>query len=299
MKIAYVTTNYNWNSYSTLRCAYECLINLGIETRLFFEKCDEIYNYDQIWLMSTGLYLNDDEFKKAQGKVVSFGLSEPCDIVPEKYHNCHVYCSNDLITSIILNNYNDSRSISFRLSNFGYKRCYWFPTSADQRYHHKINIPKCYDVIFLGIGEGHPTGRIPVIDELRNNGINIATFGNGWPKHPMNFGRIESDDIITKINQSKIMLDIATENSSLGRRIFEAMSCGTAAITRKRKDVEKMFVENKEIILYSNYSEISDKIKYMLSNQELLDTVSKNGMLACHTRHDMSVRIKELLDYLK
>jgi spore maturation protein CgeB len=282
MKIAYVTTKYNWESFSTLRCGYETLKNFGLNVDIFFDKHPSIFEYDQIWLMSSGIYLTDIEFAQTKGKVISFGLSEPCDIAIEKRKNCHIYCSND---------YKISQKIG----------CYWFPTSADLRYHKNLKLNKHIDVLFIGIGNGHPNfpNRLKVVESIRDSGIRVEVYGDNWPKHIDNHSRINGIELIEKINQSNLMLDVTTSESSMARRIFEGLSCGTAILTLNRDDIKQLFVQDKEIFLYSCLDEIPSKIKEILEDKKNIERVSTNGQKRCIIEHDISHRIKKLLSYIE
>lgn len=277
-----MTSNYNWDCYSTLRCGYETLKRMGLDVDLFFQLEDpRQLNYDQIWLMSTAYYLTDTQYQQTKGKVVSFGLSEPCKVHPEKYKNCDVYCTNDFCVSKAL----------------GY---YWFPTSCDARYHKKLNLDKVNDVVFIGLGQ-HPVvkNRIQIVRQLRDEGISVKVFGAAWPKHPDNCGEVRGENLIMEINKARLMLDISTESSPLPRRIFEGLCCGTTVLTHNRSDVQKLFDVGKEILTYASLEDLVEKVKTIVGNHQLLEQVGQNGRERCLRDHDITCRIKSLVRYLK
>ena len=282
MKIAYVTTDYNWDSFSTLRCGFETLKNMGVDTDIFFQKDPNIFEYDQIWLMSTTHYLTYEEYKNTTSKVISFGLSEPTRMCgPEKRNNCDVYCTNDLATSKKLG-------------------CYWFPTSCDKRYHKKLNLSKTSDVVFIGQAT-HPAtkNRVQIIEQLRAEDMKVKVFGPRWPEHPDNYGAISGDVLIEEINKSRLMLDIAREDSSLTRRIFEGLCCGTAVLTYDRADVRELFEIGVEILGCSSNRNLIEKVKLITNNHQLLEQVGQKGRERCLKEHDITHRIEALLQYLR
>jgi glycosyltransferase involved in cell wall biosynthesis len=64
------------------------------------------------------------------------------------------------------------------------------------------------------------------------------------------------------------------------RRIFEGMSCKKMVITDRLpsdKRLDTIFIEDKEIILYSSKEEALEKIKYYLNNTEEREKIAESG----------------------
>jgi hypothetical protein len=64
------------------------------------------------------------------------------------------------------------------------------------------------------------------------------------------------------------------------RRIFEGMSCKKLVITdrlSKSKQLDKIFIEDKEIVFYDSEKEALEKIKYYLNNSKEREIIAKNG----------------------
>lgn len=279
MKIEYVTVDCNWDSYSSMRCGFEFLRGEVERATLSIDKIDLDVSFDQLWLMGSGIQLTDDEFRKCEGKtVISFVLSAPCVFTKEKQKNCHIFCVNDLKTSIDLG-------------------CYWFPTFMDKKYHFKMNVPKVNDVMFMGIATHSDQCRQEVIGNLRKEGVRVVVYGVGWPPHPDNHSPITGKNLIEEINRSWLVLDLATEKSSMSHRIFEGLGCGTAVITKDRSDIRKMFQKG-EILLYETREEVIKIIKSVIQQRKLLVEIGGRGRDRCLREHEVTVRIKELMAYI-
>jgi spore maturation protein CgeB len=117
------------------------------------------------------------------------------------------------------------------------------------------------------------------IDTLKNKGINIATFGQGWE----NGSRVSQADLIKIYNQSKISLDMSfasrdSKISSTKGRDFEVPGCGSLLLTKDTKEIAEYFVPGEEIITYEDANDAAEKIKYYLSNEDEREKIAKKDM---------------------
>ena len=83
----------------------------------------------------------------------------------------------------------------------------------------KLDVPLAYDVTFIGQPHG---SRRATIAALREEGIDVQTWGNGWQN-----GRLSQEEMIRRFNQSRINLNLA--NSSLARPAGPGARLGAAA----------------------------------------------------------------------
>lgn len=81
------------------------------------------------------------------------------------------------------------------------------------------------------------------------------------------------------------------------RRIFEGMSCRKLVITDRlaeNKHLNKIFIEDKEIVLYDTKEEALEKIKYYLTHTKERELIAENGyrkVIDCFTT-------KNIVDYV-
>lgn len=279
---------YNWNSFPTTRATYETLQALGHEVTLFNKNMKpqiDYNNYDQVWLVGTGTKLTKAEYKKIEALVIALGLSDPNLYSAEHMLNCDVYITNDLKT------YKNHKKL---------KPIFYNPTSCDKRYHRTLQLKKTTDILTFGVGKHKFIPfRNKVVNELRKLGFRVKVFGRDWDKHPDTHDFIEGQQLIEEINKAKILLDITTRATALGHRVFEGSACGVPVMTIYREDLIKMFQPGEEIFTYYDTRDLINKLKCLLPAKKLLAKVGQNAQHRCYRDHDITIRIKNLLNYLQ
>ena len=121
-----------------------------------------------------------------------------------------------------------------------------------------------FDVVSSMYGD-----RGEIIPYLRNNLGSSFYLKN-------NLKDIENGDLY---RNGKIVFQKA-RYGEVTRRIFEGMSCKKLVITDRlnsNKRLEDMFVEDKEIILYSSKEESLEKIQFYLNNVDERNRIAENG----------------------
>lgn len=81
------------------------------------------------------------------------------------------------------------------------------------------------------------------------------------------------------------------------RRIFEGMSCRKLVITdrlAKNKQLDEIFIENKEIVFYDTKEEALEKINYYLHNPKERELIANNG----YNKVVESFTTKNIVDYV-
>lgn len=180
-----------------------------------------------------------------------------------------------------------------------------------------------YDVSF--VGGYHPT-RAWVINKLKKAGINVHTFGYGWPN-----GRIEFNEIVNIFNKSKINLNLSNnDNYSLTylfsndnlldllkkikrlifsyflndrktremvkARHFEINACGGFQLSYYVEGLEKHYQIGNEIAIYNSVEDMIEKINYYLMHEEERKKIAKQGYLRTLRYHTMEKRLSDLFD---
>jgi len=158
-----------------------------------------------------------------------------------------------------------------------------------------INFPKIYDVSFVGRCYGI---RKKFIDRLKNYGIQIITFGQGWN----NGERLSQSDLIKIYNQSKIVLNISFSSKGntiqIKGREFEVPGCGSLLLTKDSEEISRYFVPNKEIVVYEDENDAVSKIKYYLKNETERERIAKNGYERVLKNHTYEKRFLDILNFI-
>lgn len=158
-----------------------------------------------------------------------------------------------------------------------------------------LNLPKSYDVSFVGRCND---GREGFITSLKKKGINVTTFGQGWK----NGSRVSQAELIKIYNQSKISLNMsfASRDSkilSTKGRDFEVPGCGSLLLTKDTEEIAEYFVPGKEIITYEDANDAAEKIKYYLNDEDERERIAKKGYERVMKVHTYEKRFLEIFEF--
>jgi len=179
--------------------------------------------------------------------------------------------------------------------NEGFENVFLSQWGCNHYLYRRLNLPVIYDVSF--VGRSHEQRR-EFIYSLRNEGINIETFGPGWE----NSKRVSQASLISIINKSKICLNLS--NSAIGDKIqikgrdFEVPGCGSLLFTNDSSDISEYFVPGEEIITYQDVNDAALKIKYYLKHEDERKIICKNGYNKVLREHTMEKRFLDLFEHL-
>jgi spore maturation protein CgeB len=162
-----------------------------------------------------------------------------------------------------------------------------------------------YDVCFIGIP--FPS-RVDLFEGLRD--YNLGVFGDGWTKYFMRKGQKvpsyyrgrASGEVVNKIYlSSKIVLNIHHPQSreGLNTRTFDIPACGAFEIVDYKKDVEKHFEIDKEIVAFNNVDDLKGKIDFYLKNDDLRKTIAERGKRRILNEHTWVHRANDVATALK
>lgn len=99
---------------------------------------------------------------------------------------------------------------------------------------------------------------------------------------------------------SKININITLHCIEKGasQRIFDVMAAGGFMLSNYQKELEELFIPNKEIVLYHNEEELLQLVEYYLSHEEERKEIARNGqrkVLMYHTLHKRFHRVMEIV----
>ena len=166
--------------------------------------------------------------------------------------------------------------------------------ACNQFLYRDLGLERPYDVSFLGRNHGQ---RQAFIDELRTQGIKVATFGEGWESS----GRIAQTDLIRIYNMSKIALNISFaskgETLQIKGRDFEAPGCGALLLTKNLADLDKYFVSGEEIATYEDVNDAARQITFYLKNDTKRAEMAKRGHERVVRDHTFQKRFEDLFGF--
>jgi len=106
------------------------------------------------------------------------------------------------------------------------------------------------------------------------------------------------DKMVDSINSYKIHFN-ESENDDINYRVFETMGTNTMLLTTKNENIETFFTDIVDIVTYDNSNEMLDKIEFLLQNQEMIKTISKNGYEKTILNHSFDIRAKQLIKIIE
>ena len=105
------------------------------------------------------------------------------------------------------------------------------------------------------------------------------------------------DDMVNSINSYKIHLNKTIKND-INYRVFETLGCGTCLLTNDVENINTFFTDMVDIVTYSNYNELIDKINFLNKNQHVIDEISKKGLENVLNNHTYDNRAKLFVDII-
>tara|TARA_B100001057_G_scaffold268670_1_gene268795 strand:+ start:1684 stop:2844 length:1161 start_codon:yes stop_codon:yes gene_type:complete len=103
------------------------------------------------------------------------------------------------------------------------------------------------------------------------------------------------------LKKTKILVNKHIEDTEYAgnMRLFESTGLGCLLMTDKKKDLEKLFVLDKEVVVFENSDDLISKINIYLSNKEKLLEIAKNGQKKTLSSHNYKNRVKQLDIFIK
>jgi hypothetical protein len=171
----------------------------------------------------------------------------------------------------------------------GHDQVYWLPLAASSDVHKQVDLPRIYDVGFVGnIAIAHRN--TPRSRQLKLIAENFRTndFSRFYP--PKEVGEVYS--------QSRIVFNTSIAGD-LTMRIFEGTLCGALVLTDSEKNgLNELFHVGKEIVTYNNVEDLLEKIHYYLSHDNEREQIAIAGQKRALQEHTYHHRVNKIMDYL-
>lgn len=169
----------------------------------------------------------------------------------------------------------------------------FWPEGADADFFKPRDLDFEYDVSFLGVKYGQ---RPDYIDYLKNNGINVASFGAGWENGAVPADKMPEIYAKSRINLGFSGIACSMKECCLKGRDFEVPMCGALYLTTDQPDIHRVFDTQKEVVVYNNKKDMLQKVKYLLSNPEICAKIRKNVREKCLIEHTWDKRFESVFE---
>jgi SAM-dependent methyltransferase len=160
---------------------------------------------------------------------------------------------------------------------------YWLPLACDPEIHAPVDLPKQYDLSFVG-SLSHNPRRQQLLKEL-DKAFGIHCERCWW------------DDMARVISQSRITFNNAVKND-LNMRVFEALSIGSLLVTDRApgSGLETLFHDGEDLAIYRSDSELNSVVNLYLANPLLQEQIARRGRQIVHNAHTYTHRAADLLE---
>lgn len=109
-------------------------------------------------------------------------------------------------------------------------------------------------------------------------------------------------DMYNKIYNSKITINIHTneaKNECGNIRMFEATGLKSCLLTDNKSNLLELFEKDQEVVSYNSFSELSDKLKNLKEDNNLLKKISEAGQKRTLKNHTSKIRFNEMHEQIK
>ena len=157
----------------------------------------------------------------------------------------------------------------------------WIPNAFDETIIKRLEIPKAHNIGFCG----NYVSRKPLLDQLVSSiGLHTDIFVIG-------------DKMVEAVNSYKIHFNCNISND-INYRSFETLGCGTVLMTNHNEQYTNLgFEDFKNCILYEDLNEAVEKFKYLINNEDELDSIGQTGY-EFSRKHTYTKRLEKVLSLI-
>ena len=140
--------------------------------------------------------------------------------------------------------------------------------------------------------------RAALIRRLKEEGIDVRTYGKGWPNGPI--GPDQMSDIF---GRSRIILGVGTvahttDFYTLKLRDFDATMAGALYITHRNPDLVELFAEGREIECYATINEAVRKVSFYLDHPDIAQMIGEAAARKARQYHTWEKRLTSTFSML-
>ena len=192
----------------------------------------------------------------------------------------------------------------------GLDNCIYFPFGCNEQIFRKLDVPKKYDVSF--VGTWHPY-REWIVSRIRKAGIKVAVAGYRWAD-----GEVNQDQMVNYFIQSKINLNLSNSASwdmrylvsspmaivnrlrskknveQMKARIFEVNGCGGFQLSYYVEGIANCYLPDREIVIYADVDDLIEKIRFYLKHDALRESIAEAGYNRTMQEHTFAHRFKNV-----
>ena len=168
-------------------------------------------------------------------------------------------------------------------------------------YHPLDGVPRRYDVAFVGQAY---RGRPEMIAWLRERGVDVRVWGQGWERVPAlrgcAGGFLPHAELLNVFAASKIVLGMSWTSDAkalqIKGRIFEYAAAGAFQLSTQDDRLADYFDVGREIVLYRNQEDLLEKIRHYLAHEEERTAIAGAAHARVLKEHTWTQRFEQIFD---
>ncbi len=167
----------------------------------------------------------------------------------------------------------------------------YLPEGANPELHRPFDTQKTVDVSFVGQCYGN---RPEIVQRLERQGIDVEAYGYRWPNGPLS-----TEEMIRMYSRSRVNLgfggvDRFKDSFSLKGRDFEVPMSGGLYLTEYHPELARWYDLGREVVTYTDFDDLIEKIRYLLSNPEEAEEIRKKGFRRARSEHTWEMRFEKV-----
>jgi spore maturation protein CgeB len=193
----------------------------------------------------------------------------------------------------------------------GYENVIASQWAANRYAYTKVTDQLEHDVTFVGQPHG---GRDRVVQRLREAGIDVETWGFGWPS-----GRLEHDEMVRVFSSSRINLNLSNSSepdmrlhararrfvrrikerprpSQIKGRTFEVPGSGGFLLTDRVPHLEKYFELDREVGVFTGDDDLVERVTWWLEHEDERAAAAQAGYERVLREHTYDHRFAEIFE---
>jgi len=202
-----------------------------------------------------------------------------------------------------------------RLERIGVRHAHYLPLAVDPEAHKPLSLTPEeiaeYGSDISHVGAGYYNRRRLF---SRLNDFNFKLWGNDWQDAPAlqsviqrEGARLSTEDSNKVFHVAKISINLHSslfhegvnpDGDYLNPRTFELAGAGAFQLCDERSLLAELFEPEREIVTFSNETELKEKIAYYLDHPEERQAIAKRARQRALTEHTYEKRMAEVLEYI-
>ncbi len=164
-------------------------------------------------------------------------------------------------------------------------RAIWLPAACDPEIHRRFQVPKAYDVVF--VGQTMPAwhkDRVRLLERLKKAGFDLCVDSKILEEMALLFSR------------GRLVFNRSL-NGDLNMRVFEALACGSLLITDRlptEAGLEELFGDHRHLVLYDD-DNLEELVAHYLNNEQEREAIAKRGRAEVLANHTYGHRVDQML----